>query len=92
MKNRSAELSRRSMLRNLAISAGGAAILATTAGGNRAEAQSKVTQKAVSYQATPKGAARCDNCTQFQPPSSCKIVEGTIDPGGWCTVYVKKPA
>jgi hypothetical protein len=49
-------------------------------------------QKAVSYQATPKGEARCDNCKQFTAPSSCKIVDGSVEPSGWCTVYVKNSA
>src|SRR6202163_2859602 len=88
-----AELSRRSILRNIAVAAGGAAVLAATASGTRlAEAQTKATQKAVGYQDTPKGAQRCDNCRQFEPPDSCKTVEGTISPAGWCKVYVKKPA
>jgi hypothetical protein len=89
----SAALSRRSILRNLAMSAGGAAVLATTVAGSRvAEAQTKATQQAVGYQDTPHGAQRCDNCLQFQPPSSCKTVQGTVAPAGWCKVYVKKPA
>ncbi len=84
--------SRRSVLRNLAATAGGAAMLVTTASENRAAAQTKVAQKAVAYQDTPKGAQRCDNCLQFEVPSSCKVVEGTISPSGWCGVYAKKPA
>ena len=92
MKDRSAALSRRAMLRKLAVTAGGAAVLATTASVNRAAAQTKMAQTAVKYQVTPKGAQRCDNCTQFQAPASCKVVEGNIDPAGWCMVYVKKPA
>jgi High potential iron-sulfur protein len=88
-----AELSRRSMLRNLALSAGGAAMLGTAVSKSRdAAAQTKATQKAVAYQGTPHGAQRCDNCLQFQPPSSCKTVEGKIAPEGWCKIYVKKPA
>jgi hypothetical protein len=55
-------------------------------------APAKVSQKAVAYQDTPKGAQRCDNRTQFEAPSSCKVVEGDIAPTGWCKVYVKKPA
>ena len=90
--SRSAGLSRRAILRNLAVGAGGAAILGASAGGNPAAAQTKVAQKAVSYQDKPKGAERCDNCTQFEAPASCKVVEGTISPNGWCGVYVKKPA
>jgi hypothetical protein len=88
-----AEISRRSIIRDLAFTAGGAAVLVTSASGIRvAAAQTKVSQKAVGYQDTPKGAQRCDNCLQFEPPSSCKVVAGTIDPAGWCKIYVKKPA
>jgi High potential iron-sulfur protein len=52
----------------------------------------KTPQKAVKYQDTPKGEARCDNCALFEAPSSCKTVDGTISPEGWCMVYAKKPA
>jgi hypothetical protein len=47
-------------------------------------------QKVVSYQDTPKGRARCDNCAQWLPPSSCKTVSGVIKPSGWCTAYAPK--
>lgn len=90
---RSAQLSRRSLLRNATFAAGGAAILGTTTAANRASAaETKVSQKLAAYQDTPKGPQRCDNCTQFQPPSSCKVVEGNISPAGWCALYVMKPA
>src|ERR1700675_2594277 len=73
--------------------AGSAAVLGAPMGaGGVAEAQTKATQKAVGYQDTPKGAQRCDNCRQFEPPASCKTVEGKVSPAGWCKVYVKKPA
>ncbi len=92
-KVHSAELSRRSLLRNVAFAAGGAAVLGTTVGAIRdAEAQTKVAQSAVGYQDTPKGAQQCDNCMQWLPPSSCKVVSGAIKPTGWCRFYVKKPA
>lgn len=90
---RAAMFSRRSMLRNLAMAAGGTVMLTATGRGNRAAAQAKkVAQKAVAYQDKPKGTQRCDNCTQFEAPSSCKVVEGTIAAEGWCGLYVKKPA
>jgi hypothetical protein len=92
-KIRSTAVSRRAILRNLAIGAGGAAVLAATVAESRdAAAQSKATQKAVGYQDTPHGAQRCDNCRQFEPPSACKTVQGTIAPSGWCKIYVQKPA
>jgi hypothetical protein len=92
-KVRPIELSRRSMLRNIAIGAGGAAVLRTGVSEiPAAQAQTKALQKTVAYQGTPKGDQRCDNCRQFEPPSACKTVEGTIAPSGWCKVYMKKPA
>jgi hypothetical protein len=27
---------------------------------------------------------------QFVPPGSCKVVEGTISPNGYCIAFVKK--
>lgn len=83
-------LSRRCLLRQVALVAGGAAVLGTVVI-NRAHA-AQVSQKLVAYQETPHGAQQCDNCAQFQAPSSCKVVEGTVSPTGWCKVYVKKPA
>ena len=87
------ELSRRFVLRKLAVTAGGVAALAAMMTANRrAVAQTKMSQKVVGYQDTPQGNHRCDNCLQFLPPSSCKVVDGTINLAGWCKVYVKKPA
>ncbi len=87
-KTPAARLSRRALLRNAAV-AGGAAVLGTTVIASRANA-AQVPQKLVGYQDHPHGNQRCDNCAQFLPPSSCKVVEGTIKPEGWCKVYVKK--
>jgi hypothetical protein len=85
--------SRRSILRNFALTtAGGAALLGTTVIGVRvAAAQTKALQKAVGYQDMPKGAQQCDNCTNFAAPASCKVVDGNISPTGWCMMYAKKP-
>jgi high potential iron-sulfur protein len=86
----SSQLSRRSLLRNACLAAGGVAIFGTVTA-KRAEA--KATQASVAYQDTPKGAQRCDNCSLFQAPSSCKVVDGdNISPAGWCKVYAKKAA
>jgi hypothetical protein len=52
----------------------------------------KASQKIVKYQDTPKGDQRCENCVQFEAPSSCKTVDGTVAAQGWCMVYAKKPA
>jgi High potential iron-sulfur protein len=47
-------------------------------------------QTGVAYQATPKGDQQCSNCSLFQPPSACTLVDGTISPSGWCKFWVKK--
>jgi hypothetical protein len=82
-KINSAELSRRSILRNSAFTAGGVAMLGTImaggatmlgafmSGSREAAAQTKMTPIAVGYQGTPQGPQRCDNCTQFESPASC---------------------
>jgi hypothetical protein len=57
-----------------------------------ARAAAKVAQTVVKYQDTPKGDQACENCSLFEAPSSCKTVDGTISPQGWCMVYAKKPA
>jgi hypothetical protein len=81
------DLSRRTLL-HLAIAGSGALIAATVATG--ASASSKIAKKAVKYQDTPKGNARCDNCRQWQAPAACKLVDGVISPSGWCSIYAPK--
>ena len=70
--------------------AGGSSLIAASLIAAPAQAATKMPQKAVSYQATPKGKARCDNCTLWQAPASCKLVEGPIAPSGWCVLYKAK--
>jgi hypothetical protein len=59
-------------------------------GSRLADAQAKVAQNTVAYQDKPKDAQRCDGCSSFQPPNACKMVEGTISPQGWCSLFTKK--
>ncbi len=82
--------SRRSLLRKAAVTAGGIALAGAALTPRPAAA--KAAQKLVGYQDTPHGAQQCDNCGQFEAPSSCKVVDGTISPTGWCKVWVKKHA
>jgi hypothetical protein len=86
-KNRDhAQVTRRTILRRAAVAASAVPVL--LAGVSAAHA--KAAQKAVGYQDTPKGEQTCANCRVFEPPSSCKTVEGTVSPNGWCKIYVKK--
>jgi high potential iron-sulfur protein len=54
------------------------------------QAAAKMAPASVSYQETPKGDQQCDNCSLFQAPSACRIVDGTINPSGWCKFWAKK--
>jgi hypothetical protein len=66
--------------------AGAAPLLALTSG----QAQAKIAQAAVHYQATPKEDKQCDGCNFFIAPNGCKMVDGDIAPTGWCALWVKK--
>ncbi len=77
-------LSRRAVL----IAAAGAAPLLALA--PSAHAAKKVSPGAAQYQATPKGDQFCGDCAHFVRPTACKLVEGTISPGGWCRLWAKK--
>jgi hypothetical protein len=52
-------------------------------------AEAKLAQSAVKYQDSPKDGKQCDGCKLFVAPSSCKTVDGTISPSGWCALWVK---
>lgn len=86
--------SRRILLRNAAVAAGAAALPPLA---RHALAQAKATKQAMQYQDQPKGDQTCDTCVQWIPgpkpdaPGGCKVVEGPINPKGWCVAYVKKP-
>ncbi len=55
-----------------------------------ASAQTKIAQKLVQYQDHPKGKQQCDLCMNWEPPASCKIVDGTIAATGWCVSFAPK--
>lgn len=82
------KVSRRYVLKS-ALVLGGAAC-AGALQSHVAHAQQKASQAAMKYQDKPNGDQKCSNCLQFEPPSSCKVVEGTISPNGYCIAWVKK--
>jgi hypothetical protein len=82
-------ISRRRVLK---VAAGAVTGVAAMIGASMPAQAAKAPQKAVKYQSTPKGELRCDNCALFEPPSSCKTVEGPVAPEGWCLGYLKKQA
>jgi hypothetical protein len=86
--DRAKRVSRRDFLFTAVV--GGVAIAGTGVFASPAPAASKMSQKAVSYQPTPKDNRQCGNCLNFDAPASCKLVDGTISPSGWCTIYITK--
>jgi len=79
-------LSRRTIVTRSVAGAAGAAVLL----GFVTEVSAKMAQKAVEYQDTPKGDQQCSNCSLFQEPNACTLVDGEISPKGWCKFWVKK--
>jgi secreted PhoX family phosphatase len=82
-------LSRRRFLR-VGAAAGSGAVLGIALPASAASQSSKVAKQTVSYQPSPRGAARCASCSFFQAPSSCNYVDGPISPTGWCVLYRAK--
>jgi hypothetical protein len=62
----------------------------------RAAAQAKASKQAMKYQEHPNNGQECASCLQFIPGANakangtCKVVDGPINPQGWCIAYVKK--
>ena len=80
--------SRRHLLKTAVLLTG--ASLTASLGAKEAFAQQKASKEAMKYQDKPNGDKQCSNCMQFVPPSSCKVVEGNINPQGYCIAWVKK--
>lgn len=90
--------SRRSVLKGgVAIAAVGAVAATGLLKPRLARAQSaKMSQATAMYQAKPHGQQFCENCIHFVPGKTkaamgtCKVVDGTISPQGWCVAYAPK--
>ena len=78
--------SKRRALLGVGLAAAGGAICARAAA-----QQPKISKDQAKYQDKPKDQQRCDGCAHFLAPDSCKLVEGKINPSGWCTLYAAKP-
>ena len=52
----------------------------------------KISPSQAQYQDKPKSGQECDHCMHFVAPASCKLVDGKIDPQGWCILFVQKPS
>jgi hypothetical protein len=84
------DLSRRGFLRSFGVVAGVGALVGAGLAATAAQAGSKFSQAMAKYQSTPKGADRCANCSQYESAATCKVVEGKVEPNGWCFLYARK--
>ena len=90
-KGRGFETSRRQLIRRATVLVGAAGLVGAGLAPRRAfAAPAKTDPKVVSYQATPKGDARCELCANWQAPNACKLVAGPISPSGWCSLFARK--
>lgn len=85
------KMTREQALKTLVLPALAAAFGATTL-----QADAKSTKAALKYQDHPKGNSKCSGCKLFVPGKTakamgtCKVVEGSISPNGWCVAYSPK--
>lgn len=91
------ELDRRMLLRTgVTTLAAGAVVAVGLAHPRRAMAQTKMSQAVAMYQDKPHGSQECLNCIHFVPGNTpeamgtCKVVDGSISPKGWCVAYAPK--
>jgi len=74
-----------------------AAAIVVPLAGFAGKAFAKIPKKKLKYQDKPNNGQRCRDCTQFQPGKTadargtCKLVEGSISPNGWCLEWEAPP-
>ena len=88
------QYSRRQMLGNLKVAgaAGGLMALGVVGGSRAADNSSQLRKQDVRYQDQPKGNQRCEACKNFVGPSACRVVQGSVNPNGWCLLFQTKTA
>jgi hypothetical protein len=79
--------SRRQLIFDMALAAG---VVASVTLAPRPAAAAKLSQSDSGYQNHPNGAQRCDTCANWQSPGSCKLVNGSISPSGWCSLFAAR--
>lgn len=75
----------------LAAAGTGLLILRSGAAARAEEKQAKLSKTDAAYQDAPKNNQQCSECTKFQPPKGCSVVDGDINPKGWCKLYEAAP-
>ncbi len=86
-------LSRRGLLRVAAVVLGASAakgLAPRAAAEDEIKEEDKIDKAEAKYQTHPNGQQRCEICLQFEPPGTCKIVQGPITPKGWCQYFAAR--
>lgn len=87
-------VSRRSFIKTATLLAGIIAIPVTIM--SKEAFAAKMSKASMQYQNDPKDGHSCNTCIQFLPAKSakadgtCKLIDGTINPNGWCLAYTAK--
>jgi hypothetical protein len=93
MKSKQLGPSRRDIFRQSVAAAAGAMAAAPFLRAAPAQA-AKVTKAAASYQDHPHSGEKCAFCAHYIPGTTaaangaCQLVEGSISPNGWCTLFL----
>ena len=93
MNDRSKKLTRTEFVQGAIVLPALAGLFYASAAPARAAKGSKTQYK---YQDKPNGSKKCSNCTFYIPGSSptasgtCKIVDGSISPNGYCIAWSAK--
>ena len=96
MTDKTLDASRRRLFRQSAVIVSGAVLGGLMLRGKARAQSGKVSQAIAKYQDKPHGTQQCDGCMQYIPGKAasangtCKIVEGSISPKGWCMFFAPK--
>jgi hypothetical protein len=80
----SISLVRRTLVRGAIAGVAASLTRATIASAN---AREKMSKQEAEYQDSPKDIRMCATCTLFEPPKSCKVVDGDVSPSGWWKAF-----
>lgn len=92
MRDSSSAMTRRTFVANVVVLPALAGLLLA----ETTSAEAKGSQAQFKYQKTPNSGHKCSQCTFFIPGKpatangTCKIVDGSISPNGWCTAFAAK--
>jgi hypothetical protein len=54
------------------------------------ETHKKVEQELARYEPPSHGPFKCGNCSYFRAPTTCQVLEGSVEAEGCCVLYEQK--